>query len=139
MSLLVEGDTGEFSEPFYLPHISAMSEIRYETPYTQNFYHKGKLHTQYLVYILTYLHSGVNLSPQEHAQGRMDALRTASVEAAKLDPNVGSVQYGTEVGNGVGSDWAVVLLINIITLPFNLMSPKKTNGVVCAQGISVIV
>ncbi|KAL6887281.1 hypothetical protein HDV57DRAFT_488465 [Trichoderma longibrachiatum] len=68
-----------------------MSEIRYETPYTQNFYHKG-----------------VDLSPQEHAQGRMDALRAASVEAARLDPNVGSVQYGTLVGNGVGNDWAVV-------------------------------
>jgi hypothetical protein len=37
----------------------------------------------------------------------MDALRAASVEAARLDPNVGSVQYGTLVGNGVGSDWAV--------------------------------
>jgi hypothetical protein len=30
------------------------------------------------------------------------------VEVARLDPNVGSVQYGSIVGNGVGSDWAVV-------------------------------
>ncbi|KAL6892335.1 hypothetical protein GGI43DRAFT_192183 [Trichoderma evansii] len=67
-----------------------MSEMGYKTSYRQNYYHKG-----------------VNLSPEEHAQGRMDALRTASVEAAKLDPNVAYVQYGTLRGSGVGSDWVV--------------------------------
>lgn len=57
--------------------------------------------------MLTYLLSGVNSSPQEHAQARMDALRAASVEAAKLDPNEAYVQYGTLRGSGVGSDWVV--------------------------------
>lgn len=51
--------------------------------------------------------SGVNLSPEEHAQGKMGSFRAALVEVARLDPHVGSVQFDKLVGNGAGSDWAV--------------------------------
>lgn len=38
----------------------------------------------------------------------MDAFRAATVEAARLDPNVASVQFGTTGGDdGMGTDWAV--------------------------------
>jgi hypothetical protein len=50
----------------------------------------------------------VDLSPEGHAQGRTDVFRAATVEAAKLDPSVGPIQYGTIVGNGTGNQWAVV-------------------------------
>ncbi|KAJ5471354.1 hypothetical protein N7530_008711 [Penicillium desertorum] len=67
-----------------------MSEIRFETPYSQAFYHKS-----------------VNESPQQRAQRKMDAFRAATVEAARLDPNVASIQFGTISGDGIGGDWAV--------------------------------
>jgi len=50
----------------------------------------------------------VDVSPQGHSQGKIEAYRVATVEAAKLEPSVGSVQYGTLVGNGVASQWVVV-------------------------------
>jgi hypothetical protein len=53
-----------------------------------------------------FLWSGVNVSPQEHADGKLAAFRQACVNAAPLDPSVGSAQYGTIVGNGTGNQWA---------------------------------
>ena len=47
------------------------------------------------------------------------------MEAAKLDPNVGSVQYGTIVGNGVGSDWAVVFSDKDYNIAVQFDNPKK--------------
>lgn len=47
------------------------------------------------------------MSPQQRAQMKMDAFRAATVEVARLDPNVASVQFGTISGDGIGGDWAV--------------------------------
>lgn len=57
--------------------------------------------------------------------------KTASVEAAKLDPSVGSVQYGTEVGNGVGSDWAMVFTDKNynIAVQFDVAKTNRWTGV----------
>jgi hypothetical protein len=49
----------------------------------------------------------VNVSPQEHADGRLAAFRQACVNIALLDPGVGSAQYGTITGNGTGNQWAI--------------------------------
>lgn len=103
-----------------------MSEVRYETPYTQNFYHKSEYSTYYLsIRIKTFTLLGVDVSPQQHAQERMEAFRAATVEAAKLDPNVGSVQYGAIVGNGVGSDWAVVFTEKDFNIAVQFDESKK--------------
>lgn len=87
-----------------------MSQVRHEVTYKQNFYYKSQLcfHPTGTYITKRYLPLGVNLSPQEHAQQKIDGLRAAFVELARLDPNVRSVQYGTREEVGVGSDWAVV-------------------------------
>jgi hypothetical protein len=59
--------------------------------------------------ILTeYSLQGVDLGPEEHAQQKINEYRAATVGAAMLEPSVGSVQYGTLMGNGVGNQWAIV-------------------------------
>ena len=64
--------------------------VSYETNFSQAFYNKG-----------------VRLGPEEHAAGRMDALRHAYVNTALLDPKVGAAQFGLVTGNGVGSEWTI--------------------------------
>ncbi|PNP80949.1 hypothetical protein FNYG_05764 [Fusarium nygamai] len=68
-----------------------MSVVTYTNNYSQVFHHKG-----------------VDVSPDEHAAARVQEYRVATVNACKLDPDVGSIQYGTVEGNGAGNQWAIV-------------------------------
>jgi len=80
--------------------------------YSQVFHHKGTV-SVLIPRLRQYSHTnkrlwpGVNLSPQEHAQGRLAVFRQTCVNAALLDPGVGSVQYTPIIGNGTGNQWAI--------------------------------
>jgi hypothetical protein len=76
---------------------------------------------------VTDIPAGVDVSPDQHAQERLQTYRLATVEACKLDPAVGSVQYGTIVGNGVGSEWTIVFKdekVNIIVHYDDIKRPR---------------
>ncbi|KAF4490185.1 hypothetical protein FAGAP_11050 [Fusarium agapanthi] len=67
--------------------LANISVVTYTNNYSQVFHHKG-----------------VDVSLNEHAAARVQEYRVATVNACKLDPDVGSVQYGTVQGN----HWAIV-------------------------------
>lgn len=55
----------------------------------------------------TYYHTGVDLSPEAHATGQIQALHQRYVSAALLDPKCSSATYGSAQGNGVGNEWTI--------------------------------
>ena len=59
------------------------------------------------VFNQAFFNNGVNLSPQEHAEGRMAALRQSYINTAMLDPRVGAARFGLVTANGVGNEWTV--------------------------------
>jgi hypothetical protein len=81
--------TSKLTVPFQISKMSG-APITYEIPFSQAFYHKG-----------------VDLSPESHAQGRMDQLRQTCINVAMLDPLVGAAQFGLVMGNGAGNAWTI--------------------------------
>ncbi|KXJ85256.1 hypothetical protein Micbo1qcDRAFT_210118 [Microdochium bolleyi] len=82
--------------------------IQYTNNYSQVFHHKG-----------------VDLSPEGHAEGRLAEYRAATVEACRLDPAVGSIQYNSIVKDGVGAEWAVVFKDEKFNITVHYDNKKK--------------
>lgn len=115
-----------------------MSVVRYESVYSQKFYHKGRMQFKATLSLLRHIELtnlplgliGVDLGPEEHSQGALARFRRSTVEFARLDPSVGAIQYFDVVGNGVGNQWSVVFS----EVDFNMVldfdrREKKWNGV----------
>lgn len=64
--------------------------VVYETAFRQAFYHKG-----------------VDVSPREHAEGRMNALRQLYLTTAIKDPRISAAKFGLAGMDGVGNEWIV--------------------------------
>jgi hypothetical protein len=64
--------------------------VVYETAFRQAFYHKG-----------------VDLSPREHAEARMSALRQSYLATAVKDPRVSVARFGIPYLDGVGNEWTI--------------------------------
>jgi hypothetical protein len=70
---------------------------------------------------------------------KMDAFRAATVEVARLDPNVASVQFGTISGDGIGDDWAVTFSEKDYNVDVKFDVVEKTSSRQQARKIGYII